>query len=149
MIIMKKALVTGCLGQDGSYLAEYLLSLNYEVWGTVRRCGPHWVEQDSANWVQHVNYQYADMTDEISLDKVIRKAWPDEIYNLAGQVFVPTSWRYPAETFDVNVGGLARIMSVLDETKCKAKVYQAASSEMFGNQLTEMVERDRKSTRLN
>src|ERR1039458_9480415 len=115
MITMKKALVTGSLGQDGSYLAEYLLEEGYEVWGTVRRIGNKF---DPAHWIRAVNYHYADMTDELSLDKVIRKAWPDEIYNLAGQVFVPTSWRYPAETLDVNVGGLARIMSVLDETKC-------------------------------
>jgi|ERR1039458_2462170 GDPmannose 4,6-dehydratase len=141
-----KALITGCLGQDGSYLAEHLLSLGYEVWGTVRRIRPGitptlFDADDSGNWVAGVDYYYADMTDIVSVDKVIRKCWPDEIYNLAGQVFVPTSWNYPAETFDVNTGGLARIMKVLEETKCKAKVYQASTSEMFGNQLTYLMEK--------
>lgn len=129
---MKKALITGALGQDGSYLSEYLLSLGYEVWGTIRAYQDGCMSTFS-NYVKGVNYQYADMADEVSLDKVIRKCWPDEIYNLAGQVFVPTSWHYPAETFDVNVGGLGRILSVLERVHCDAKVYQASSSEMFGN----------------
>lgn len=131
---MKKALITGALGQDGSYLAELLLSKGYEVWGTVRR---YVIKELDAYWIPGVNYMYADLTDELSLDKVIRKCWPDEIYNLGGQVFVPTSWTYPAETFDVNLGGLARIMNVLEKVQCKAKVYQASSSEMFGNALDE------------
>jgi GDPmannose 4,6-dehydratase len=82
---MKKALVTGALGQDGSYLCEYLLSQGYQVFGMVRR---------DVALVPHigVEYIYGDLRDELSLLVAIRKTWPDEIYNLAGQVYVPVSW---------------------------------------------------------
>lgn len=135
---MKKALITGALGQDGSYLAEYLLSIGYEVWGTVRRHDSISVDtpDNNGNWVKGVHYEYADLLDMLSLTNVIVKCRPDEVYNLAGQVFVPTSWSYPAETFDVNIGGLARLMKALESVDCRARVYQASSSEMFGNVLT-------------
>lgn len=131
---MKKALITGCLGQDGSYLAEYLLSLGYEVWGTVRRDLAY--NRITSNWIKGVIYEYADLRDQMSLTTVIVKCRPDEVYNLGGQVFVPTSWQFPAETLDVNTGGLVRIMRALESVDCKAKVYQASSSEMYGNVLT-------------
>lgn len=137
---MKKALITGALGQDGSYLSEFLLSKGYEVWGTVRT-GAVITGFDKCvraiykgNLVDGVQYEYADLRDVLSLTNVIVKCRPDEVYNLAGQVFVPTSWDYPSETFDVNIGGLARIMSALESVDCKARVYQASSSEMYGNQ---------------
>jgi len=123
-----KALITGALGQDGSYLSEFLLKQGYEVWGLVRGSAPL-----HDNVVKNVVYVYGDMRDELSLEQVIRKLQPDEIYNLAGQVFVPTSWDNPAETFDVNVGGLARILHVVERACKNAKVYQASSSEMYGN----------------
>ena len=129
---MKKAFITGALGQDGSYLAEYLLSLGYEVWGTVRRL-PY---VGDAHWVKDVIYEYADLRDLMSLTTALVKCRPDEVYNLGGQVFVPTSWQFPAETLDVNTGGLVRIMRALESIDCKAKVYQASSSEMYGNVLT-------------
>ena len=128
---MKTALITGCTGQDGSYMAEYLLGLGYEVFGTVRK---H-THNGSQHYVKGVQYEYADLRDEISLETVIRKCHPDEIYNFAGQVFVPTSWEQPAETFDVNVGGLARILAIVLKVCPNCRVYQASSSEMYGNTL--------------
>lgn len=126
---MKRALITGVLGQDGSYLSEYLLGLGYEVHGVAKGLPvshPHYVSVG-------VDIHIGDMRDQTSLETVFRRVWPDEVYNLAGQVFVPTSWSQPSETFDVNVGGLARILKIVDENKRDTKVYQASSSEMYGN----------------
>jgi GDPmannose 4,6-dehydratase len=128
---MKRALITGISGQDGSYLAEYLLSLGYRVYGLIRR------EPNSTRWLEPIRDQiellYGDMRDATSLDVAFRKAWPDEVYNLAGQVFVPTSWECPAETFDINVGGLLRLLKIIAQQKAETRIYQASSSEMFGN----------------
>src|SRR5579864_5112053 len=128
---MKKALITGISGQDGSYLAEYLLELGYKVYGLVRR------ETGTMRWLQNigdsVELLYGDMRDTVSLEVAFAKATPDEAYNLAGQVFVPTSWHMPAETFDINVGGLARILNIVERLKPDTRVYQASSSEMYGN----------------
>lgn len=127
----KKALITGIFGQDGSYLAEYLLQLGYQVYGLVRR------ESGTVRWLQPISDRleliYGDLRDATSLEVAFRKAWPDELYNLAGQVFVPTSWECPAETFDINVGGLARLFQIVERQKPDTRVYQASSSEMFGN----------------
>lgn len=128
---MKTALITGVSGQDGSYLAEYLLGLGYKVYGLVRR------ESDTIRWLDGVRDKvellYGDMRDAVSLEVAFAKAMPDEIYNLAGQVFVPTSWHLPAETFDINVGGLARLLNMVERLKPETRVYQASSSEMYGN----------------
>lgn len=128
---MKKALITGISGQDGSYLAEYLLGLDYEVWGLIRR------EPATLRWLQpvvhRIEFVYGDMRDAESLAVAFQKAWPDELYNLAGQVFVPTSWECPAETMDINAGGLARLLQVVERQKSDTRVYQASTSEMFGN----------------
>jgi GDPmannose 4,6-dehydratase len=128
---MKKALITGISGQDGSYLAEYLLDLGYRVYGLVRR------ESGTMRWLNHIQDKveilYGDMRDTVSLEVAFAKASPDEVYNLAGQVFVPTSWHIPAETFDINVGGLARLLNIIDRQKPDTRVYQASSSEMYGN----------------
>jgi GDPmannose 4,6-dehydratase len=128
---MKRALITGISGQDGSCLAEYLLGLGYEVWGFVRR------EPETMRWLQPVRHRielvYGDLRDGESLGVGFQKAWPDEIYNLAGQVFVPTSWDFPAETFDINVGGLSRLLQIIERTKRDTRLYQASSSEMVGN----------------
>lgn len=125
---MKKAIITGCLGQDGSYMAEQLLALGYEVHGIVRG-----VSSAAHHYVQGVTYHIGDMRDKLSLENIFRKVWPDEVYNFAGQVFVPTSWTNPEATFDVNVCGLTRILSIVDSLKRDTKVYQASSSEMYGN----------------
>jgi len=128
---MKKALITGISGQDGSYLAEYLLDLGYKVYGLVRR------ESGTMRWLRNVQDKiellYGDMRDPVSLEVAFAKATPDEVYNLAGQVFVPTSWHLPAETFDINVGGLARVLNIVERSKPDTRVYQASSSEMYGN----------------
>jgi len=76
---------------------------------------------------------YADMRDSASLEVAFAKASPDEVYNLAGQVFVPTSWHIPAESFDINVGGLARLLNIIERQKPDTRLYQASSSEMYGN----------------
>jgi len=128
---VKSALITGVTGQDGSYLAEYLLERGYQVWGLVRR------DPASMRWLDAVRGRievvYGDLRDAESLGVAFQKAWPDEVYNLAGQVFVPTSWEYPAETFDINVGGLARLLQIIERTKPDTRIYQASSSEMIGN----------------
>jgi GDPmannose 4,6-dehydratase len=128
---MKKALITGISGQDGSYLAEYLLELGYQVYGLVRR------ESGTMRWLNAIEGQiellFGDMRDTVSLEVAFAKASPDEVYNLAGQVFVPTSWQIPAETFDINVGGLARLLSIIERQKPDTRIYQASSSEMYGN----------------
>ncbi len=129
---MKRALITGISGQDGSYLAEHLLEQGCEVWGLVRR------EPASLRWlspfIHRIELVYGDLRDAESLAVAFRKAWPDEVYNLGGQVFVPTSWECPAETFDINVGGLTRLLQIVERQKRDTRVYQASTSEMFGNQ---------------
>lgn len=128
---MRKALITGISGQDGSYLAEYLLRLGYEVFGLARR------ELDTMRWLAplrgKIEFLYGDMRDGESLEVAFRKAWPDEVYNLAGQVFVPTSWEFPAETMDINAGGPARLLQIIERQKPDTRLYQASSSEMMGN----------------
>src|SRR5271157_3206806 len=128
---MKSALITGISGQDGSYLAEYLLEHGYQVWGLVRR------DPASTRWLQpilsRIEIVYGDLRDAESLGVAFQKAWPDEVYNLAGQVFVPTSWDFPAETFDINSGGPARLLQILQRTKPATRFYQASTSEMVGN----------------
>ena len=132
---MKRALITGALGQDGSYLAEYLLSKGYSVYGMVRTSDA----KMQPTYVHGVNYLYGDLRDALSIANVIKKSAPDEIYNLAGQVFVPTSWLHPAETFDVNVGGLARILACVEKLGMQeeVRVYQASTSEMYGNAISQ------------
>lgn len=129
-----KALITGILGQDGSYLAEYLLELGYEVHGIIRS-NPDLSDNLRNPARKFVKFHYGDLRDEVSLQTVLRRVLPREIYNLGGQVFVPTSWESPAETFDVNVGGLARILKLVEKICPLARVYQASSSEMYGNVL--------------
>lgn len=125
-----KALITGIAGQDGSYLAEHLLKLGYQVFGIIRQ------KQHLGNLknvIDKVTLLYGDMRDEMSLVTAILKSQPDEIYNLAGQVFVPASWVKPNETMDVNCSGLVRICKAVQEINPKIKIYQASTSEMFGN----------------
>jgi GDPmannose 4,6-dehydratase len=125
---MKRALISGVAGQDGSFLAEYLLTQGYEVHGIHRG-----LTSENMKFLRGVTVHVADMRDKVSLENVFRKVWPDEVYNLAGQVFVPTSWTEPEETFDINVGGLTRLLSIILELKRDTKLYQASSSEMYGN----------------
>lgn len=128
---MKKALVTGCSGQDGSYLMELLLSKGYEVHGTTRR-----TSQPGHNNILHIldkiTLHPADMTDSGSIQNAIELCQPDEIYNLAGMSQVRWSYDVPSMTMDVNCLGLLRIIESVRSLKLDCKIYQACSSEMFG-----------------
>jgi GDPmannose 4,6-dehydratase len=129
---MKKALITGITGQDGSYLAEFLLGKGYQVFGMVRRSS---VEKfDRIQQIRHrVELIQGDLTDQSSLDEAIKGVQPDEVYNLAAQSFVPTSWNQPVLTADITGVGVTRILEAIRKHKMDARFYQASSSEMFGN----------------
>ncbi len=128
---MKKAFITGVTGQDGSYLAELLLNKGYAVYGMVRRSSVENYER-----VHHIRdkivFTQGDLTDQSSLDEAIKEIMPDEVYNLAAQSFVPTSWNQPVLTSDVTGLGVTRILEAIRKYKPDAKFYQASSSEMFG-----------------
>lgn len=127
----KRALITGITGQDGSYLAEFLLEKNYEVFGMVRRASTENFER-----VEHLRNRItliqADLLDQMSLITAISESDPDEIYNLAAQSFVPTSWTKPVLTAEFTAVGVTRILEAMRLAKPEAKFYQASSSEMFG-----------------
>ncbi|MCA9320109.1 MAG: GDP-mannose 4,6-dehydratase [Planctomycetes bacterium] len=127
----KRALITGITGQDGSYLAEFLLDKGYEVHGMIRRTG------GGHAWrIEHVldriQLHQGDLLDLSSLLSIIRTVNPDEIYNLAAQSFVPTSWTQPAVTGDATALGVTRVLEAMRLAGSEARFYQASSSEMFG-----------------
>jgi len=133
---MKKALVTGINGQDGSYLAEFLLSKGYEVHGTLKRNSV--AENQTArldNIFNKISLHYADMTDLSSLISVLQKVMPDEIYNLAAQSHVRISFDQPLYTAQVTGVGTLNMLEAVRLITPTAKVYQASSSEMFGNSI--------------
>src|SRR5438477_7391512 len=105
---MKVALIVGISGQDGSYLAEYLLSLGYDVFGLVRR-DPQTIRH-LRPILNRIEFVYGDLRDKASLEAAIHRSAPDELYNLAPEGFVPTSWAQHAEALDIIGGGLARIL---------------------------------------
>jgi len=128
---MPTALVTGITGQDGSYLAEFLLEKGYHVVGMVRR-------SSTVTWerVEHIKDQIdivqGDLHDQSSLMNLVTNCNPDEIYNLGAQSFVPTSWSHPTLTGEVTGLGVTRLLEVIRMAKPEARFYQASSSEMFG-----------------
>jgi GDPmannose 4,6-dehydratase len=126
-----RALITGITGQDGSYLAEFLLSKNYEVFGVVRRASTENFERIS-HLKGKVHLIQADLLDQVSLMKALTESSPDEVYNLAAQSFVPTSWQQPVLTAEFTAVGVSRVLEALRSVCPKAKFYQASSSEMFG-----------------
>ena len=130
----KKALITGITGQDGSYLAEYLLSLGYEVYGLVRRNS---VTENQESRIEKlrgiVNLSYGDLLDTSSIDKLLHKVKPDEIYNLASQSHVRISYEIPQFTVQSNALGVLNLLESIKIHCPDAKIYQASSSEMFGN----------------
>lgn len=128
---MKKALITGVTGQDGSYLAELLLSKGYEVWGMVRRSSSENFERID-HIREKINLRQADLLDQLSIVNLIEEAKPDEIYNLAAQSFVPTSWVKPLLTGEFTALGVARMLEAIRLVNKKIRFYQASSSEMFG-----------------
>ena len=126
-----RALITGITGQDGSYLAELLLEKGYEVFGVVRRSSTNSFERIAH--IQHrIKLLEADLLDQVSLSQALEEAEPTEIYNLAAQSFVPTSWKQPVLTAEFTAVGVSRILEAVRSVCPEAKVYQASSSEMFG-----------------
>ena len=128
---MKKALITGITGQDGSYLAELLLSKGYEVTGMVRRASTETFER-IAHFKDRVTLRQADLLDQFSLVKILEETQPDEIYNLAAMSFVPTSWNQPVLTGEFTALGVTKLLEAMRMVCPKAHFYQASSSEMFG-----------------
>ncbi|MEI7616530.1 MAG: GDP-mannose 4,6-dehydratase [Actinomycetota bacterium] len=128
---MKKALITGITGQDGSYLAELLLDKGYEVYGMVRRSST-----ENFGRIEHIRDKIkllqADLLDQFSIISAVKEANPDEIYNLAAQSFVPTSWDQPVLTGEFTALGVTRILESIRHVNREIKFYQASSSEMFG-----------------
>jgi GDPmannose 4,6-dehydratase len=131
---MKKALITGITGQDGSYLAELLLSKGYEVTGMVRRASTETFER-IAHFKDRLTLRQADLLDQFSLVKLLEDVRPDEIYNLAAMSFVPTSWSQPILTGEFTALGVTKLLEAMRMVCPKAKFYQASSSEMFGKVL--------------
>ena len=127
----KRALITGITGQDGSYLAEFLLDQGYEVVGMVRRSSTVNFER-IAHIQDKVNLVAGDLLDEVSLLGILREHQPDEIYNLAAQSFVQTSWSQPVLTGETTALGVTRLLDAIRIVCPGARFYQASSSEMFG-----------------
>ncbi|MEW6680486.1 MAG: GDP-mannose 4,6-dehydratase [bacterium] len=136
---MKKALITGITGQDGSYLAEILLKKGYEVFGIVRRSSSFntaridHIYQDPHEPDVKLNLVYGDLNDASSLNKIIRTIKPDEIYNLGAQSHVKVSFEVPEYTGEVVALGTTRMLEAIREAEISPKFYQASSSELFGN----------------
>ena len=132
----KKCIITGITGQDGSYLAEYLLSLGYEVFGIVRRNS---VTEHQESRIEHlrdsINLFYGDLLDQSSLEKVLKQIKPEEIYNLAAQSHVRVSFDIPQFTLQTNALGVVNLLESVKLHCPKARIYQASSSEMFGNSI--------------
>lgn len=126
-----RALITGITGQAGSYLADYLLGRGYDVIGMVRH-----TSTSSLSRIKHIEKELilveGDLIDQSSIGEIIRKHKPDEIYNLGGQSFVPSSWNQPLFTMEVNACGVFRILEEIKVINRDIKFYQASSSEMFG-----------------
>ncbi len=129
---MRSALITGITGQDGSYLAEFLLQKGYKVFGLVRR-----LSTPNYSRIEHVLDKLVllegDLMDEASLSKAIIEATPDEVYNLAAQSFVATSWKQPVATAEITAIGTLRLIDAVRQHAPKARLYQASTSEMYGN----------------
>ncbi len=128
---MKKALITGVTGQDGSYLAELLLERSYKVYGLVRRSSSENYER-IAHIRNNVNLIQGDLLDQTSLIEAVRECDPEEVYNLAAQSFVPTSWNQPVLTGEFTALGVTRMLEAIRKVNDKIRFYQASSSEMFG-----------------
>ena len=135
---MKKALITGITGQDGSYLAELLLHKGYEVHGIMRRASTfntqriNHIYQDPHDRNIHLHLHYGDMIDASNLSRLIEKIEPDEIYNLAAQSHVGVSFEQPEYTAETDAVGTLRLLDAIRETRVHTRVYQASTSELFG-----------------
>ncbi len=129
---VKKAFITGITGQDGSYLAEFLLEKGYKVYGMTRRTSTQNLER-----IEHIKDKieivHGDLIDQSSIIAILKEIQPDEIYNLAAQSFVKTSWTEPLATGEYTALGVLRVLEAMRQVCPKAKFYQASSSEMFGS----------------
>ncbi len=129
---MKRALITGITGQDGSYLAEWLLEQGYAVHGIVRRSSTETFERIN-HLAGRISLHQADLLDQLSLIEVLREVKPDEVYNLAAMSFVPTSWKQPVLTGEFTAMGVTRVLEAVRLLGPKSiRFYQASSSEMYG-----------------
>jgi GDPmannose 4,6-dehydratase len=130
----RRALITGITGQDGSYLAELLLDEGYEVFGMVRRASTENFDR-LTHLIDKVTLVQGDLLDQFSLVSVLETARPSEVYNLAAQSFVPTSWRQPVLTAEFTAVGVTRMLEAIRQVDPSIRFYQASSSEMFGKVL--------------
>ena len=133
-VLMKRALVTGITGQDGAYLSQFLLGKGYEVFGVIRRSSHRGVEDHRLRWLgieKQVTLLDGDLGDMSSLVRIMQQAPPDEIYNLAAQSFVASSWQQPLLTANITAVGVANMLEAMRCAKPDARFYQASSSEMF------------------
>ena len=135
---MKKALITGITGQDGSYLAEILLEKEYEVHGMIRRSSSFNTGRidhiiNDKKYKDHFFFHHGDVTDSSNINRLLEKIEPDEIYNLAAQSHVKVSFEIPDYTAQVDALGTLRFLDAIRETRIKTKFYQASTSELFGN----------------
>src|SRR5262245_3012857 len=127
----KKAIISGITGQDGSYLAELLLSKGYEVTGMIRRSSSPNLWRIN-HLLDRITLRPADLLDQLSLVRIIQDVRPDEFYNLAAMSFVPASWDQPLLTGDYNSMGVTRLLEAVRQVNPKIRLYQASSSEMYG-----------------
>ena len=131
MVVAKRALITGITGQDGSYLADFLLDKGYTVFGMVRR-----TSTDTFERLEHIRHRLelrqADLLDQLSLIRMLEESQPHEVYNLAAQSFVPTSWNQPVLTAEFTALGVTRMLDAIRLVDPGIRFYQASSSEMFG-----------------
>lgn len=131
---MKRALITGITGQDGAYLSQLLLEKGYEVFGLIRRTSsPNFWRLDYFGITDRIHFLEGDLLDTESLNLAVSIAQPDEVYNLAAQSFVGTSWKQAILTTEVNALGVTRLLNAVKHFAPKAKFYQASTSEMYGN----------------
>lgn len=129
---MKTAFITGVLGQDGTYLSKLLLSKKYKVYGLIQKDGANFENTDYLEVTKKISFINGNMTDEKSLEKIIKKLKPDEIYNFAAQSFVGSSWEKAKLTTEVNSLGTLYLLEAMHKFSPKSKFYQASTSEMFG-----------------
>jgi GDPmannose 4,6-dehydratase len=132
---VKRALITGVTGQDGAYLSQFLLGKGYEVFGVVRRSSHRGLEDHRLRWLGiagQVTLLDGDLADLSSLVRIIQQTMPDEVYNLAAQSCVASSWRQPILTAEITALGVTNVLEAIRLAKSDARFYQASSSEMFG-----------------
>jgi GDPmannose 4,6-dehydratase len=128
----RRALITGITGQDGSYLAEFLLQQGYEVHGMIRRSSTDHCQRIS-HLLDQINLHQGDLTDQLSLIRILEEVAPEEVYNLAAQSFVPASFQQPLLTAEMTGLGVTRVLEAIRQVAPETRFYQASSSEMFGN----------------